>query len=196
MIDDMPEIPLSRRQALVTAVALLAVLAVAGRFLLAGGQSRAPAVSFPRPALRAAPVRAPQLVVDVTGAVRRPGVYSLPAGSRVQAALARAGGPTRAAELTLVNLAAPLADGQQVLVPLRSAAGPTAAPVAVAAGPVHLNVATVEQLDALPGVGPATAQRIVDYRTAHGPFRSVDELDAVPGIGPAKLDELRKLVAP
>jgi len=132
--------------------------------------------------------------VDVTGAVRRPGLYRLPEGSRVADALERAGGPTRKAFLEAVNLAAPLADGQQVLVPRKAAMGGPA-PVG-ATGPVSLSAATLEQLDTLPGVGPVTAQKILDYRAAHGAFRSVEELDAVPGIGPATVEELRELVVP
>jgi competence protein ComEA len=160
----------------------------------AGTAYQAPAVTQPAPA---APAAAPALVVDVVGAVRRPGLYRLPQGSRVADAVARAGGATRRADIALVNLAAPLADGTQVVVPLRAtlASGGASSPSAPA-GPVHLNTATLEQLDALPGVGPVTAQKILDYRQQHGAFSSVDELDAIPGIGPARLDQLRKLVAP
>jgi len=120
-------------------------------------------------------------------------------------AVARAGGSTRKADLSLVNLAALVSDGEQVVVPRRgagaaagAAAGGAGASSAagVPTGPVHLNSATVEQLDTLPGVGPVTAQKIVDYRQKHGAFTSVDELDAVSGIGPARLDQLRDLVAP
>jgi competence protein ComEA len=109
--------------------------------------------------------------------------------------------------LTAVNLAAPLADGQQVVVPARQprAVAAAAAPVAGGAGadgaptptgPVQLSVATVEQLDELPGIGPVTAQKIVDYRTEHGTFHTVDDLDEVPGIGPARVEQLRDLVVP
>jgi len=140
-------------------------------------------------------------LVDVSGAVRRPGVYKLPAGSRINDALLKAGGETEKADLTLVNRAASLTDGQQVLVPEKVTTTAAAAPggsaaVAATAAPIHLNSATLEQLDELPGVGPSTAQRIIDYRTANGLFKSVDELDAVSGIGPAKLAELRDLVVP
>jgi competence protein ComEA len=122
----------------------------------------------------------------------------LPQGSRVADAVARAGGATRRADVALVNLAAPLADGTQVVVPVRAAAAGGGGPASPAApaGPVHLNSATLDQLDALPGVGPVTAQKILDYRQQHGAFTSVDELDAIPGIGPARLEQLRKLVAP
>jgi competence protein ComEA len=193
----MPDFPLSRRSALIGAAVLLVVLVLADRLLLGAGAAQPAQVLPPPAALTTVDAR---LVVDVVGAVRRPGLYRLPQGTRVADALGRAGGLTRRADRTLVNLAAPLADGEQVIVPARvsgAAAGVSggsgsAAPV----GPVHLNVATLEQLDALPGVGPVTAQKILDYRQKHGAFGSVDELDAIPGIGPARLDQLRDLVAP
>jgi competence protein ComEA len=136
-------------------------------------------------------------VVDVAGAVRRPGLYRFQEGARVADAVIRAGGPTRRADLQQLNRAAPLADGEQVLVPIRGRVAAGAAPAAVGgAGPVQLSTATLEELDALPGVGPVTAQKIIDYRQKHGAFHSVDELDAIPGIGPARLDQLRDLVVP
>ena len=139
-----------------------------------------------------------KLVVDVAGAVRRPGLYRLKDGSRVADAVTRAGGPTPKAQIELLNLAARIADGEQIIVPRRGQASPSASASggAVAAGPVHLNTATLEGLDALPGVGPVTAQKILDYRQQHGAFGSVDELDAIAGIGPARLEQLRGLVAP
>jgi competence protein ComEA len=108
----------------------------------------------------------------------------------------RPAGRRGGAALELVNLASPLADGQQVVVPVRggevaSADSPTGAPTAER---VHLNTATLEELDTLPGIGPVTAQGILDYRTEHGAFSSVEELDAVPGIGPTRLAELVELV--
>ena len=189
---------MSRRRALAGAIVLLLALLLAGRYLIRAGTS-APA----RPAAALTPVKATRhekLVVHVVGAVRRPGLYRLREGSRVADAVARAGGVGRRADLALVNLAAPLADGLQVVVPRRVAAVPGglrgAADAAGAQGPVHLNNATLEQLDTLPGVGPVTAQKILDYRQQHGAFSSVDELDGVPGIGPARLEQLRALVAP
>ena len=128
--------------------------------------------------------------------MRRPGLYRLAQGARVADAVARAGGATRKADLALVNLAAPLADGTQIVVPARAVVAGGAPSAAAPSGPVHLNTATLDQLDALPGVGPVTAQKILDYRQQHGAFASVDELDAIPGIGPARLETLRKLVAP
>jgi competence protein ComEA len=195
----MPEIPLDRRRMLVTAVVLVMALAVVGRFLLRPKTAAvAPPVRVAAPT-RAAPVA--KLFVYVVGAVRRPGLYRLPDGSRVADALARAGGSTRKAQLELVNLAARVADGEQIVVPRRGvAAGSipagTGGSGADMAGPVHLNTATLEQLDSLPGVGPVTAQKILDFRQQHGSFRSVDDLDAVPGIGPARLAQLREVAAP
>jgi competence protein ComEA len=184
----------TRRRALAGAALLVVALVLAGRYL---AQAGAPTASRPpeRVALARAPA-APLLVVHVVGAVRRPGLYRLKEGARVADALELAGGTTAKAELSLVNLAAPVADGIQVVVPRRGAA-PAGGPGApAAAGPVQLNSATVEQLDALPGIGPVTAQRIVEHRQAHGAFRSVEELDAVPGIGPARVEQLKELVTP
>lgn len=156
----------------------------------------------PIPVLRTAtharpPAPSAQLVVDVAGAVRRPGLYHLATGTRIADAVTAAGGATAKADVALVNLAAPLADGEEVLVPARGEASAAAAGGAPSpTAPLDLNTASADQLDALPGVGPTTAQRIVDYRQAHGPFRSVDELEGVPGIGPSKLAQLKGLVIP
>jgi competence protein ComEA len=172
---------------------------VAGRYLAGAGASPPPQ---PAAALvREQPAERPALLVHVVGAVREPGLYRLREGSRVADAVERAGGATPKADLALVNLAAPIADGTQILVPARSPApaggdGGEGGGGGAEGGPVHLNTATVEELDALPGVGPVTAQKIVDFREENGAFASVDELDAVPGIGPARLEELRKLVVP
>jgi competence protein ComEA len=192
----MPEIPFDRRRVLAIGVVALLVLVVAGRVL---SRPARPVVPPPvRVSAAASHAPAPMLFVNVVGAVRRPGLYRLKDGSRVADAVSRAGGPTPKAQIELVNLAARIADGEQIVVPRRGLASPsaTASGGAVAAGPVHLNSATLEQLDALPGVGPVTAQKILDYRQQHGAFGSVDELDAIAGIGPARLDQLRGLVAP
>jgi competence protein ComEA len=138
---------------------------------------------------------APRLVVDVAGAVRRPGLYTLARGTRVDAAIAAAGGGTARASLDAVNLAAPLADGEQIVVPVRGAAAAGAAGGATSA-PVDLNSATAEQLDTLPGVGPTTAAKIIAFRRQHGAFHSLAELDAIPGIGPSRLAQLKGLVVP
>ena len=134
------------------------------------------------------------VVVDVTGAVRRPGVYRMPAGARVTDAVERAGGPAGGAELEAINLAARLADGQQVLVPGRSAGG--AAAVAGDSGPISLGGATPEQLEEIDGIGPVTAQKIVEYRDQHGGLSSVEQLDEVSGIGPATMESLRSRLQP
>jgi competence protein ComEA len=194
----MASLPVTRSQALAVALALVALLVVGGRLLShgGGGAGAAPEHTFAAPTTATpAPAR---LVVDVVGAVRRPGLYRLASGARVADALSHAGGTTAKADLDQVNLAAPIADGEQVVVPRRTPGGTSAASAGGSApkGPVQLSTATVEQLDALPGVGPVTAQKIVDYRTEHGAFTSVDELDAIPGIGPARIDQLRGLVVP
>jgi competence protein ComEA len=142
------------------------------------------------------------LVVDVTGAVARPGVYRLPAGSRVTDAVKRAGGAGGKAELEAVNLAARLADGQQVVIPERVAGGAASGVAAAAAGaaseegPISLGTATVAELDTINGIGPVTAQDIVDFREAHGGLSSVEQLDQVSGIGPATMASLRERLQP
>ncbi len=138
------------------------------------------------------------VVVDVTGAVARPGVYRLPTGARVTDAVERAGGASRGALLEAINLAARLADGQQVVVPRR---GPAGAPLATAGGggeegPISLGTATVEQLDTIEGIGPVTAEDIIDFRDEHGGLSSVDQLDQVSGIGPATMESLRSRLQP
>jgi competence protein ComEA len=185
-----------RRRALATALFGSVVLLLGVRHLAV---ARAPTAEPPlAPALQAQPAQK-ILIVHVVGAVRRPGLYRLADGSRVADAVRRAGGSTRRADLSLINLAAPLADGLQVVVPRRqprAAAAAGGVDSGTPTGPVHLNSATLEALDTLPGVGPVTAQKILDYRQQHGAFASVDELDAIPGIGPQRLDQLRDLVAP
>jgi competence protein ComEA len=138
------------------------------------------------------------VVVDVTGAVARPGVYRLPAGSRVTDAVGRAGGATGAALLEAINLAARLADGQQVVVPKKGPGGAALATAGAAAedGPISLGTATAEQLDTIDGIGPVTAQKIVEYRDQQGGLASVDQLDQVSGIGPATMQSLRARLQP
>ena len=188
-------ISLTRTQALLAVVPLVALLAVAGSRIAASGTSEGRRVAQPIAVADTPTAQAPRLVVHVVGAVRRAGLYRVVEGARVADAIARAGGPSRRADLASVNLAAPVVDGQQVVVPRRLPNGAVPASGPAAGAKVSLSSATVEQLDELPGVGPVTAQKIVDWRAAH-PLRSVDDLDAIPGIGPARIEQLRDLVQP
>jgi competence protein ComEA len=193
--------PFDRRLVLVLLLAGCAALVVAGRVLprpAAPSAELAPVVSVSdRAPVAAAAGASGPIVVHVVGAVRRPGVYRLPAGSRTRDAVRRAGGGSRRADLGSVNLATRLADGEQVRVPQRAPPVAGAARPAASAPPaiVHLNSASAEQLDALDGIGPSLAQRIVAYREAHGGFGSIDELDEVSGIGPVRLESLRSRLA-
>jgi competence protein ComEA len=200
----MPDIP--PRQLAAWGLAVVAVLMLGVWYLSRGGPAVASS-SAPPPAIKveSGDSGGGSVTVHVAGAVRRAGVYRLRASSRVNDALTRAGGATARADLDQVNLAAKVEDGRQILVPRRP---PKSAPVAASAPaapgqpavpgqptvPVNLNTATPEQLDTLPGVGPATAQKILDYREQHGGFGSVEELGEVPGIGDVRLAALRDLV--
>jgi competence protein ComEA len=215
----MPEI--SRSQLLAYAVLAVLVVALGVRFMqrhtdapapdpaaAATGGSTTPAGTS---TVRIEQRRQGTQLVHVAGAVRRPGVYRVPAGARVQDAVRRAGGARPGADVNAINLAAKVVDGQQVVVPVRArapaaagasasgavASGPPAAGAAAAPGaPVSLSSATAEQLDTLDGVGPATAAKIIEYRTQNGGFRSVDDLASVPGIGPKRMEALRAQVQP
>lgn len=140
------------------------------------------------------------LVVHVAGAVREPGVYRLPEGSRVTDAIERAGGATGDADANAINLAARLADGQQIQLPDRSPApvgvGGSQAGVGETDGPISLGSATVEQLDSIEGIGPVTAAAILQFRDERGGVSSVDELDEISGIGPATMEALRARLQP
>lgn len=184
-----------------------AVLAViAGMRLLGGGQESPHPVSLDRaPGAARASERPARVYVHVAGAVRAPGLIRVPPDTRVASALERAGGPTRRADLALVNLAAKVQDGQQILVPVKGAvtgavaAGASGSSSGVAAPPgvkIHLSSATAEQLDEIDGIGPTLAGRIVEYRDAHGGFRSIDQLAQVDGIGEKRLATLREALQP
>src|SRR3954451_17262738 len=211
----MPEI--SRSQLVAYAAFAILVVAVGVRFMRGQHPAEAPAAPVASASASAqggaaggvsvARTAGAGSVVHVAGAVREPGVYRLPAGARVQDAVERAGGAKSSGDVNAITLAAKVVDGQQVVVPARvRGGGASAAPGAAAAGsgatgavagpPISLNNATVEQLDTLDGVGPATAQKIIAWRTQHGGFRNVADLGAAPGIGPKKLAALRDRVQP
>jgi competence protein ComEA len=195
----MPE--LSRSQVVVYGVVAVALLLVGARAIRAeGGEGESFAVAASESSGGGFTVsgQGSDLVVDVTGAVERPGVYRMPAGARVIDAVKRAGGSTARAELEAVNLAARLADGQQVVVPERVPGGVGVAAVGADAeeGPISLGTATVEQLDTIDGIGPVTAQDIIEFRDEHGGLASVDQLDQVSGIGPATMESLRARLQP
>lgn len=194
----MPE--LSRSQLAVYAAVAVALLLVGARAIRAEGGETAP------PSAAAASGEAEisleggggEVVVDVAGAVRRPGVYRLPTGARVIDAISRAGGAAGGAAVEGINRAARLTDGQQVVVPERGTGGAvaTATGSAAAEGPIGLGSATVEQLEEIEGIGPVTAAAIVEYRDEQGGLASVEQLDEVSGIGPATLDSLRGRLQP
>jgi competence protein ComEA len=188
----MPDIP--SRQLVVCGLAVAAVLLLGGWYVSRGGSGVAPAAPAPI-AVHDGEAGGGSVVVHVAGAVRRPGVYRLRAGSRVDDALGRAGGARPRADLKQVNLAAKVEDGRQIVVPRRVSGGAPGGPAEAQPGvPLNLNTATLEQLDELSGIGPATAQKILDYREEHGGFGSVEELGQVPGIGDVRLASLREQV--
>jgi competence protein ComEA len=190
----MPE--LSRSQVLVYVVIAVAVIVIGARWIRSSGSGTGGGaeLSFAADSTHEAEGTR-DLVVHVAGAVERPGVYRLPAGSRVTEAVRRAGGFAHGANRDAINLAARLSDGQQVVV---AHAGAAAAPAAAGgqSGPISLGSATVEQLDQVEGIGPVTAQKIIEFRDQRGGLSSIDQLDEVTGIGPATMESLRSSLQP
>lgn len=192
----MPE--LSRAQVVVYGAIAVVLLLVGARAIRGAGDDEAlpgfdrggPAGSFTLGG------QSGDLVVHVAGAVASPGVYRMPAGSRVDDAVRRAGGPSARAQLEAVNLAARLADGQQVVVPERGPGGSVVAGTGSEEGPISLGTATLEQLDTIDGIGPVTAEDIIEFRDQHGGLASVEQLDEVSGIGPATMESLRERLQP
>jgi competence protein ComEA len=189
----MPE--LSRAQLLVYLVIAVAVLVIGARWIRSAGSDPGGGSEI---SVAADSTRdeggGGDVVVHVAGGVARPGVYRLPAGSRVTDAVRRAGGFVQGANRDAINLAARLADGQQVVVPRPGS--PSAPATAAKDGPISLGSATAEQLDQVEGIGPVTAQKIVEFRDQHGGLSSVDQLDEVDGIGPATMQTLRSALQP
>jgi competence protein ComEA len=194
---------LGRSQVLVYGAVAVALLLAGARAIRSegGAPSYAAGADFPsteKPAGFSIGGGGPDVVVDVTGAVRRPGVYRLPAGARVTDAVERAGGASGEAALEAINLAARLADGQQVLVPGRPPRGVLSGVAGAVSeeGPISLGSATVEQLETINRIGPVTAGDIVEFRDQHGGLSSIDQLDEVNGIGPATMESLRARLQP
>ena len=183
------------------------LIGVVAGFLLAGAVlvvARLPDGSAVK--LQPAPTQ-PALVVHVIGAVVRPAVYEFPEGSRVRDAVEAAGGLLAEADSNVINLAAKLIDGQQLDIPFQAGMGPPPSsstspfevlpdsnPSGDSASLININTATAEQLDTLPGIGPTTAQKIIDYREANGPFEQIEQIMNVAGIGPATFDRIRDLI--
>lgn len=195
---------LSRAQLLVYAAIAIAVILIGARWLSSGSAEGDTAFGAVTPQKQAGGgVEVDQgaggLVVHVAGAVRQPGVYRLAAGSRVTDAVERAGGLTSAAVPDSINLAATVADGQQVVVPAKvegAAGGGGGLAATPADGPISLGSATVEQLDTIEGIGPVTAGDIVSFRDEQGGLSSIDDLDQISGIGPATMEALRARLQP
>lgn len=190
----MPE--LSRSQLLVYGAIAVAVLLVGARWIRSGeaqGQGPDAGLSFPGDSFPRTDQGSRDVVVHVAGEVRQPGVYRLPTGARVTDAVRRAGGLTAGAAEDSINLAARLSDGQQVVVPGRGASGATAS---AAEGPISLGSATAEQLEEIEGIGPVTAQKIIEFRDQQGGLSSVDQLDQISGIGPSTMEALRSGLQP
>jgi competence protein ComEA len=186
-------IPPTRQQAIAGLVALVLVLALVGAAMQRRTHRDGPGAqtTTTSDAVFAPHSDAPKsVIVDVAGAVRHPGVYELENGARVLDAVRRAGGSLPSAQLAGLNRAAPVVDGQQVIVPTEEAITP-AGGEGSPGQPVSLNSGDVEAFDSLDGIGPVTAQKIVDDRTANGPFSSIDDLDRVPGIGATTIESLR-----
>jgi len=187
---------LSRSQLLVYGAIAVAVLLVGARWIRSEDPEPEPGagLSFAADTSAGGEQGGEDVVVHVAGAVRRPGVYRLPAGARVTDAVRRAGGLASSAQEDSINLAARLSDGQQVVVPGRGAA--LAAGGGEATGPVSLGSATADQLDEIEGIGPVTAENIIEFRDQHGGLSSVDELDQISGIGPSTMEALRAALQP
>jgi len=191
-------VSLTRLQQIGLSVAILCILGALAVGIYARNRPTPRPPSSPTYTPPPSPAAPAAVVVQVAGAVVRPGVYTLPRNVRVQQAVEAAGGMLPEADTRQVNLAALVEDGQKVDIPFAAATPPppVTAPSAGQAPStvVDLNTATAEQLDQLPNIGPTLAERIIEYRQRSGPFRSVDDLNAVPGLGPKRLEQIRPYV--
>jgi competence protein ComEA len=188
---------LSRSQLLVYGAIAVAVLLIGVRWIRSGGGSSTGGaeVSFAADSSPGAESTR-DVVVHVAGDVQRPGVYRLPAGSRVTDAVRRAGGFARGANQDAINLAARLSDGQQVVMPGPGGVATAGTTPGAQTGPISLGSATAEQLDGIEGIGPVTAQKIIEFRDQHGGLSSINQLDEVDGIGPSTMQTLRAALQP
>jgi competence protein ComEA len=194
---------LSRAQLLVYAAIAVALLLVGARWVRGAEEPRAEGAVAPAAEQEesfAVERGGGDVVVHVAGAVRNPGVYRMPEGSRVTDAIERAGGPSRNGLADAINLAAPVADGQQINVPAAAGSGTgpaaTATEVGAGSGPISLGAATEEDLDTIEGIGPVTAAEILEFRDENGGIASIEELDEISGIGPATMEALRGALQP
>lgn len=190
----MQDLPQFDRAKALTYLLVGAVVVVVGISALRGGDSSEVAVESAGGGGMPRVVSSP-LTVDVSGSVAKPGVYTLPRGSRVIDAIQRAGGATRAGDPGGINRAALLSDGQQVVVPVRGQAAGGGSGEGQAAQ-VSLGTATQTDLEGIDGIGPVTAQRIIEFRETQGGLSSVDDLDQISGIGPVTMESLRAALQP
>jgi competence protein ComEA len=185
---------LGRREMIALSLVGAAITAGAGLWYVRSLPRPIETVELSQPVAGPSPTPAAAVFVHVAGWVRNPGVYELRAGERVIDAIDRAGGPRRGADLNALNLAALVADAQQVLVPRRAAIPPDAAGAVTSSSgegqKINVNLATAEELETLPGIGEVLAQRIIEHREKNGPFGSVDELLEVSGIGESRLEDI------
>lgn len=186
----------TRREQIMLVLLAVLILAIGG--VVFWPKTAPDSVETPPPAAveqNKEPVKHQNIVVYVSGAVKNPGVVSMAHGTRVVDAVKLLGGPTETANMQSVNLAAPLVDGQQIHVPDReeTAAGGGTAGTA-GRGKININTADAAALDTLPGIGPSTAQKIIDYRKNKGPFSSLEDIKSVPGIGESKYQNLKEYI--
>lgn len=189
------ELPTFDRNRILTYALVGAVVLAVGFVLVRGDQGRGQEILPAGPGPSGPRIQSAPLTVDVSGSVSKPGVYTLPRGSRVIDAIRKAGGATPEGHPGAINRAALLADGQQVVVPTRGVASAGASGVP-GEGPVSLGTATEADLEQIDGIGPVTAGRIIEFRDSRGGISSIDDLDQISGIGPVTMESLRAALQP